>query len=498
MDVERPLAKKLLKVTFSLYFVVALTVTVLHVVAEYLQSYDRINNEMQVILQSNQINLSRAFWDYDMDQVRAISHGLLSFSSIEGVRINNLAGQTIVEVGLLNDKDNHAYKTALKAGEEVVKVSSVLFFVSSPIIYRIADKQESLGEVILFSSENAVVNQVKLGFYFIVGNAIIKTLALWLIIHLVFSRLIARPLAVATQFIEHIDLDDLKEETANWHVNDNNEIKLLENAFNNMLSNHQEHERELNEKRRDNRELKKYLTGLVNAMPSVLIGLDENECITLWNQQAQKESNIKSNDAIGKPLSEFYDYFTFNLQKIKDCRLDNEVLKDEKVNVFSHSVSRIFDITYYPLTHDNTRGVVLRMDDVTQQVAFLELTQRDQQRAIREQAQLQYQGQIEHSNKQLQFTINDLKKTQQQLVLAEKMASMGRLVTGVAHEINTPLGNAVLGTSALVDDIKGIKARFFSQTMTKSDFEKSLNGISEFLNVITSSLTKAANLVQTI
>ena len=75
MDVESPLAKKLLKITFSLYFMVALTVTALHVIAEYLQSYDRINHEMQIVLQSNQINLSRALWDYDMDQVRAISHG---------------------------------------------------------------------------------------------------------------------------------------------------------------------------------------------------------------------------------------------------------------------------------------------------------------------------------------------------------------------------------------------------------------------------------------
>jgi C4-dicarboxylate-specific signal transduction histidine kinase len=137
------------------------------------------------------------------------------------------------------------------------------------------------------------------------------------------------------------------------------------------------------------------------------------------------------------------------------------------------------------------------MDDVTQKVAYLELTQKDQKREIREQAQLQYQGQIEHSNKQLQSTIEDLQKTQQQLVLAEKMASMGRLVTGVAHEINTPLGNAVLGTSALADDIKGIEAKFFSQTMTKKEFKKSLNGMSELLKVVTSSLTKAANLVQT-
>ena len=332
-------------------------------------------------------------------------HGLLSFSFIEGVRINNLAGVAIMEAGLLNDKDNQAYNIVIEGEKKEIKVNSGLFSVSSPITYRIANQQESLGEVVLFSSENAVVKQVKLGFYFIVGNAIIKTLALWLIIYLVFSRLIAKPLFVATQFIENIELNDLKEKSANWHVKDNNEIKLLENAFNNMLTNHQENEQKLRKVRHVNKELKKYLSSLVDSMPSVLIGLNEHDYITLWNFQAEKESHVQSSDTVGKPIDVARNYFYFDLEKIKGCRLNNTILKDERVSLSAEIDGRIFDVTYYPLIHGNARGVVLRMDDVTQQVAFLELTQKDQQRAVREQAQLQYQSQIENSNIQLQSTI---------------------------------------------------------------------------------------------
>ena len=76
------------------------------------------------------------------------------------------------------------------------------------------------------------------------------------------------------------------------------------------------------------------------------------------------------------------------------------------------------------------------------------------------------------------------------------MATMGRLVAGVAHEINTPLGNAVLGTSALVDDVKVIEEKFLTQTMTKKDFKHFLDVVPPLLNVITTALSKAANLVQ--
>src|SRR5262249_54050109 len=61
---------------------------------------------------------------------------------------------------------------------------------------------------------------------------------------------------------------------------------------------------------------------------------------------------------------------------------------------------------------------------------------------------------LEHTNRELRETLESLKRAQDELVRSEKLASMGRLVAGIAHGINNPV-NAMVNTLTPLEDTLG-------------------------------------------
>lgn len=100
------------------------------------------------------------------------------------------------------------------------------------------------------------------------------------------------------------------------------------------------------------------------------------------------------------------------------------------------------------------------------------------------------------ANGELSEAMEILKKTQKQLVESEKMASLGSLVAGVAHEINTPIGIGVTGASLLDQKSKEIYEMYKTGKMKKSDLDSFLQASVETSSLLLSNLNRAADLVQ--
>jgi len=91
--------------------------------------------------------------------------------------------------------------------------------------------------------------------------------------------------------------------------------------------------------------------------------------------------------------------------------------------------------------------------------------------------------------------LNQLRDAQTQLVQSEKLASLGSLVAGMAHEINTPLGVGVSAASTLQVLAAKIRARHDSGEMTRSDLKQFVQLAVDSADLVVKNLQRAAELM---
>lgn len=104
---------------------------------------------------------------------------------------------------------------------------------------------------------------------------------------------------------------------------------------------------------------------------------------------------------------------------------------------------------------------------------------------------------LKKSNKELHNNVKMLRDTQSQLVQAEKMASLGQLVAGFSHELNTPLGIGVTSASYLQDEINILSDAFSSGNMRRSDLQEFIEHSSESSDILLHNLQRASELIST-
>ena len=167
---------------------------------------------------------------------------------------------------------------------------------------------------------------------------------------------------------------------------------------------------------------------------------------------------------------------------IKEC-MDKGQVKFEWIHINSNQDKIWIDVllTKIVINHENIIYAVWR--DITDK----KLLEKEIQTRNNE---------LEHSNNELENSLNNLKQTQNKLIESEKMASLGMLVAGVAHEINTPIGLGITSMSHFVSQTSNLKELYEQKLMEQNDFENYLENTFELGQITYENLKRAAHLVK--
>lgn len=211
------------------------------------------------------------------------------------------------------------------------------------------------------------------------------------------------------------------------------------------------------------RRLRNYLSNIINSMPSIIVAVDEEGKVTLWNNQTEKTTGIRFEEARSQPLSMVFPRLGEKKSQIETAIQERQVIRTPKVSHKMEHAIHFEDITIFPLVANGVDGAVIRVDDVTKQVRLEEM-----------------------------------------MIQSEKMLTVGGLAAGMAHEINNPLAG-MLQTAAVMRNRLSTDLDIPANRRTAEEVGVSLEAIERFMeargifrmiNTITTSGRRVADVVQ--
>src|SRR4051812_2214504 len=102
---------------------------------------------------------------------------------------------------------------------------------------------------------------------------------------------------------------------------------------------------------------------------------------------------------------------------------------------------------------------------------------------------------LQREKERSETSLRDLRATQAHVVQAEKLASLGQLVAGVAHEVSTPLGLALTTSTAMQADLQAMPDALGGTSVRRSDLTKGLGRLTEGLHLTFDNLHRASEMV---
>lgn len=215
LNKSEKLSHQLLKIVLTVYFSITIIMTLLHMYTEYKYTMQNVVAELKILEKTYKPALIRSIWELNTLQTKAIAQGIINLPSVTGVIIKEAEGKIIDVRGEVSQSElSHEFL----------------------IEYHSSDFNKVIGEAILYTNNQVIFDRIKVGFYLIVVNALVKSLILIFLFLIIFNKMLTRPLNALSDEVEDIKLDNIEGRSISIPQTQNNELTLFKDTFNSMLS----------------------------------------------------------------------------------------------------------------------------------------------------------------------------------------------------------------------------------------------------------------------
>lgn len=214
---QKSLAAQLLRSVLSIYFLIAVTLTLGQLAYEFTDEQHRLDAEITHISNIFKPIFAQALWNLDDEQIHSNLEGVLANDNVLGIQIKDEHGALYASLGgILDEKGNMHCATMEGVQFDESKCSTLLTQLKAyeyPVYFNDAIRGAQLvGSLVFYSSTDIVMQRSASMFVITITNAVLKTLCLWVIAWFMLQKLVARPLGQVAQALDQLNPDEQNED----------------------------------------------------------------------------------------------------------------------------------------------------------------------------------------------------------------------------------------------------------------------------------------------